>query len=211
MKNNSNTLFRCSATGDSMITRRLPFEGEYDGFREVKEYIMQADFRFGNLETTVHKFESCGGAQSGGSWLCSPPGVLDDLKKFGMHILSTANNHALDYSYDGLEKTLQYLEKSEIPFTGTGRNLADASKPVYIDTLSGRYALIACTMSFNPENMAGMQTANLPGRPGVNGIRVNKTYHLPKEEMEHLKRIAACRRLSASAERFGAAFRKIYV
>ena len=200
MKKYSNITFRCSATGDSMITRRLPLEGEYDGFREVRDFIMQADFRFGNLETTVHNFESCGGAQSGGSWLCSPPGVLSDLRKFGMNILSTANNHALDYSYDGLERTLHYLEQAEFPFSGTGRNLADASRPVYLDTVSGRYALIGCTMSFNPENMAGTQTASLPGRPGVNGIRVNKKYHLPKEEMEHLKRIAAALEINAHDE-----------
>ena len=183
--------FRCTATGDSMITRRLPIEGEYDGFSEVRDFIMRGDFRYGNLETTVHNFESCGGAQSGGSWLCSPPGVIDDLRKFGMNILCTANNHALDYSYGGLEKTLEYLEKSGIPFTGTGRNLADASRPVYIDTVSGRYALIGCCMTFNPEAMAGEQTASLPGRPGLNGIRVNKTYHLPQADLEHLKRIAA--------------------
>ena len=183
-------VFRCTATGDAIITRRLPLEGEYDGFSEVRDFIMQGDFRFGNLETTVHNYESCGGAQSGGSWLCSPPGVLEDLRKFGMNILSTANNHALDYSYGGLEKTMEYIEKAGFPFAGTGRNLADASRPVYLDTASGRYALIACTMSFNPENMAGKQTGNVIGRPGVNGIRVNKKYHLPMEEMVHLKRIA---------------------
>ncbi len=182
--------FRCSATGDSMISRRLPLEGEYAGFSEVRDFIMQADFRYGNLETTVHNFESCGGAQSGGSWLCSPPGVIDDLRKFGMNILCTANNHALDYSYGGLERTLEYLEEKNMPYTGTGRNLADASRPVYLDTVSGRYALIGCTMTFNPEAMAGEQTASLPGRPGVNGIRVNKKYLLPKEEFVHLKRIA---------------------
>ena len=186
-----NPRFRCTATGDSMITRRLPAEGEYTGFSEVKNFIMQGDFRYGNLETTVHNFESCGGAQSGGSWLCSPPGVIDDLRKFGMNILCTANNHALDYSYGGLEKTLEYLEKAQMPYAGTGRSLADASRPVYIDTVSGRYALIGCTMSFNPEAMAGEQTAALPGRPGVNGIRVNKTYHLPQADLEQLKRIAA--------------------
>ena len=190
MADYKNPRFRCTATGDSMITRRLPQEGEYDGFSEVKNFIMQGDFRYGNLETTVHNFESCGGAQSGGSWLCSPPGVIDDLVKFGMNVLCTANNHALDYSYGGLEKTLEYLEKAGVPFTGTGRNLADASRPVYIDTVSGRYALIGCTMTFNPEAMAGEQTASLPGRPGVNGIRVNKTYHLPQSDLDLLKRIA---------------------
>ena len=192
--------FRCTATGDSMITRRLPLEGEYAGFSEVRDFIMQGDFRYGNLETTVHNFESCGGAQSGGSWLCSPPGVIDDLRKFGMNILCTANNHALDYSYGGLEKTLEYLEKAGMPYTGTGRSLADASRPVYIDTVSGRYALIGCTMTFHPEAMAGEQTASLPGRPGVNGIRVNKTYHLPPEDLAKLKSIADALAINAKDE-----------
>ena len=183
-------IFRCTATGDAMITRRLPLEGEYEGFNEVRDFIMQGDFRFGNLETTVHNFESCAGAQSGGSWLCSPPGVLDDMRKFGINILSTANNHALDYSYGGLERTMHYINQAGFPFAGTGNSLADASKPVYLDTVSGRYALIACTASFNPENMAGEQTAKLPGRPGVNAIRVNKKYILPPEDMANLKHIA---------------------
>lgn len=182
--------FRCTATGDSMITRRLPAEGEYEGFSEVRNFIMQGDFRYGNLETTVHNFECYAGAQSGGSWLCSPPGVIDDLREFGMNVLCTANNHALDYAHGGLVRTLEYLEEKQMPYAGTGRNLADASRPVYIDTVSGRYALIGCTMTFNPEAMAGSQTASIPGRPGVNGIRINRKYHLPPEDFAHFKRIA---------------------
>ena len=173
-----------------MITRRLPIEGEYDGFSEVRDFIMQGDFRFGNLETTVHNFECYGAAQSGGSWLCAPPGVIDDVRKFGMNVVSTANNHALDYSYGGLERTIYYLNQAQMPFSGTGMNLADAARPVYLDTVSGRYALISCSMSFNPECMAGAQTASLPGRPGLNGIRVNRKYRLPKAEMADLKRLA---------------------
>ena len=200
MSNYANPVFRCSATGDAMITRRLPAGGEYPGFREVRDFIMRADFRFGNLETTVHDFESCAGARSGGSWLCSPPGVLEDLRKFGINILSTANNHALDYSYGGLERTLHYIRESGFPFSGTGENLADASRPAYIDTASGRYALIGCTMSFNPENMAGPQTASLPGRPGVNGIRVTKKYRLPRKDLLQIKRIADALGINAASE-----------
>ena len=200
MANISNPVFKCTATGDAMITRRLPIEGEYDGFSEVREFILKGDFRFGNLETTVHNFESYGGAQSGGSWLCSPPGVIKDMRKFGMNVLCTANNHAMDYAYGGLLKTIEYLEKEDFVFTGTGRTLSDASRPVYLDTVSGRYALIGCTMTFNPECMAGEQTASLPGRPGVNGIRVTKKFRLPKEELEHLKRIADTLSLNASAD-----------
>lgn len=193
-------VFKCTATGDAMITRRLPVEGEYDGFREVRDFILQGDFRCSNLETTVHNYESYGAARSGGSWLCSPPGVIRDMRKFGLNVICTANNHALDYSYGGLLKTLEYLQKEEMPFTGTGRDLAEAARPVYLDTVSGRYALIGCTMTFNPEEMAGEQTAALPGRPGVNGVRVSKKFRVPREELEHLKRIADSLALNAYEE-----------
>ena len=41
-----NTTFRCIATGDAMITKRLPQGGNYEGFDEVRDFIMQGDFRF---------------------------------------------------------------------------------------------------------------------------------------------------------------------
>ena len=187
---NRKSHFRCTATGDAMITRRLPAEGEYEGFAAVRDFIRQADFRFGNLETTVHNYEAGGAAQSGGSWLCSPPGVLDDMRRFGVNILNLANNHALDYGPDGLRRTMHYLRKAGLPFCGIGNNLAEAAAPVYLDTVAGRYALIGCTMTFNPEGMAGAQTASLPGRPGVNGVKPLLRYTLPREDIAALKRIA---------------------
>ncbi len=190
MSKKNHCKFRCTATGDAMITLRLPAEGVYPGFEEVRDFIGLGDFRFGNLETTVHNFESCAGARSGGSWLCSPPGVLDDLRKFGINILNLANNHALDYSYGGLLRTMAYTRERGFPFAGVGENLAAASRPAYLDTPGGRYALIGCTMSLHPEAMAGVQTGSLPGRPGVNGIRTEDRYLVPEEELRHLKRIA---------------------
>ena len=93
MSDYSDPVFRCTATGDAMVTRRLPLEGEYTGFSEVRDFLLRGDFRFTNLETTVHNFESYAGAQSGGSWLCSPPGVLEDMRKFGVNIIGAANNN----------------------------------------------------------------------------------------------------------------------
>ena len=75
------SVMKCTAAGDSMVLRRLP--GEYPGFKELKEFIGQGDFRFFNLETTIHNHETYGAAISGGTWFCSPPGVLEDAKTFG--------------------------------------------------------------------------------------------------------------------------------
>ena len=117
-----------TAAGDAMVLRRLP--GNYPGFQELQSFINQGDFRFVNMETTIHNHETYGAAESGGTWFCSPPGVLEDAKTFGFNILTTCNNHALDYGHIGLEKTLDYVEKAGFPNAGAGRTLADAAAPV---------------------------------------------------------------------------------
>ena len=181
------SVMKCTAAGDSMVFRRLP--GHYPGFDELAAFIGRGDFRFYNLETTVHNFETYGAARSGGSWFCSPPEVLEDMKEFGFNILTTANNHAMDYSYVGLEKTMEYIRRSGTPFAGTGMSLGEASAPTYLDTPAGRFALIAGCTTFNPEAAAGEQTRMLPGRPGMNTIGHSLTYQLPKEELEQLRKI----------------------
>lgn len=177
-----------TAAGDAMVLRRLP--GNYPGFQELQSFINQGDFRFVNMETTIHNHETYGAAESGGTWFCSPPGVLEDAKTFGFNILTTCNNHALDYGHIGLEKTLDYVEKAGFPNAGAGRTLADAAAPVYIDTPEGRIALIGACSTFHPACMAGEQTRTMVGRPGINGIRYSTTYQLPEEDLEHIKRIA---------------------
>lgn len=178
---------KCTAVGDAMVLRRLP--GKYPGFSKVQSFIQQGDFRFVNLETTIHNHETYGAAWSGGTWFCSPPEVLEDCKTFGFNILSSANNHAMDYSHIGLEKTMDYIQKAGFPNAGVGKSLADAAAPVYLDTLQGRIALIGCCSTFHPDAMAGEQTRSVPGRPGINGIRCSTVYRLPAEDLEHLKRI----------------------
>lgn len=177
-----------TAAGDAMVLRRLP--GNYPGFQELRSFINQGDFRFVNMETTIHNHETYGAAESGGTWFCSPPGVLEDAKTFGFNILTTCNNHALDYGHIGLEKTLDYVEKAGFPNAGAGRTLADAAAPVYIDTPEGRIALIGACSTFHPACMAGEQTRTMVGRPGINGIRYSTTYQLPEEDLAHIKRIA---------------------
>lgn len=177
-----------TAAGDAMVLRRLP--GNYPGFQELQSFINQGDFRFVNMETTIHNHETYGGAQSGGTWFCSPPEVLEDAKAFGFNALTTCNNHAMDYSHIGLEKTMDYVRKAGFPNAGVGRTLADAAAPVYIDTLEGRIALIGACSSFHPEAMAGEQTRTMIGRPGINGIRHSTVYQVPAEDLEHIKRIA---------------------
>ena len=176
------------AAGDMLVQRRLP--GAYEGFEALKRYIMQGDVRFFNLETTLHDGDCFASQYSGGSWLRAAPETLEDAKAFGFNILTFANNHAMDYSHDGLVKTLEACKKYGFPNSGCGRNLDEAAAPAYLDTLAGRAALISVTASFNPAAMAGQQSRRLMGRPGVNGLRCKETYFVPMETLDQLDAIA---------------------
>jgi poly-gamma-glutamate synthesis protein (capsule biosynthesis protein) len=105
-------------------------------------------------------------------------------------MLSFANNHTMDYSYDGLLKTLDAVNQYGFLHSGVGRNLDEAASPAYLDTLSGRVALISVVSTFEPSAMAGVQSRRVQGRPGVNGLRFSEKLTVTPEQMEHIKEIA---------------------
>ena len=178
-----------TAVGDMIIQRRI--QDTFEGFEELSPFIMQGDARFFNLETTLnHEGECCASQFSGGTYLRTNPEVLSDIQKFGFNMTSFNNNHALDFSYAGLDRTLDALNKSGLVHSGVGRNLAEASAPRYLETANGRVALIAVNTSFEPSAMAGEQSPRVPGRPGINGLRIQKYIELPKEDLDIIKRIA---------------------
>jgi len=96
----------------------------------------------------------------------------------------------MDYSYDGLIKTLNAVNEYGFPSAGTGKNLGEAAAPAYLDTLNGRVALISVVSTFDPSAMAGEQSRRIIGRPGVNGLRYEEKYFITKEYMEIIKKIA---------------------
>lgn len=176
------------ATGDSFITRRVPAGNK--SFEEISSLIHSADVRFTNLEVTTHHFEGYPGAVSGGTWAVSPPNVLEDLKNYGFNLVAWANNHTLDYTYGGLEATEEYLNRYGFVHAGVGRNLAFASEPRFLETNSGRVALISATSTFHETAVAGEQRPDMMGRPGINPLRYKTIHKISTEKMTELKQIA---------------------
>ncbi|WP_339211206.1 CapA family protein [Aeribacillus sp. FSL K6-8210] len=175
------------ATGDSFLTRRLS-KKDYD--RHLAELIGRAEFRFTNLEVTLHHNEGYPSALSGGTWAMADPERLDDLKKYTFNCMTWANNHTLDYLYGGLSATERYLNASNIVHAGAGENLAAASSPKYLDCESGRVAIIGATSTFHDFWRAGEQRSDMKGRPGVNPLRYKTTYYVKPEHMKVLREIA---------------------
>ncbi|MGN0376878.1 MAG: CapA family protein [Suilimivivens sp.] len=67
---------------------------------------------------------------------------LDDM---GADVVSLANNHIYDFGETGLLDTLTTLEEAGIPYVGAGRNLEEASAPVYFISGDIKIAIVAAT------------------------------------------------------------------
>lgn len=185
------------ASGDSFVTRRIP---AYPGRAQLQQLIASHDVCFNNLETTFHWEEGYPSAFSGGTWAMADPVILDDIQSMGFNLYNTANNHAMDYCHGGLLATIDNLKHRNMVFAGTGANLAEAARAAYLETKGLRIALIAATTDFHDTDLAGAQGPVMQGRPGVNGVRVNRTYHVTAPYFEMLRQLVAETKMNAYAE-----------
>lgn len=105
-------------------------DGNYDFssfFKKVSPYFKAADLSVINLEVTFGGTES--GKFSGYPAFNCPDSLADTIKKSGIDLVLTANNHSLDTGAFGLKRTAQVLKQKGISFLGTKENQND---PVYI-------------------------------------------------------------------------------
>ena len=185
-----------TAVGDAIIQRRI--QRDFLGYAELTPFISQGDARFFNLETTLNREGECYASQfSGGTYLRTYPEVLSDLRHFGFNMTSFNNNHTLVFSYPGMFKPLDALEESRFVHSGVCYNHALASAPSYLDTNEGRVALISVNTSFHPTMMAGNQNGKYPGRPGVNGLRVEEKLTVDHEDFIFIKKLADNMKINA--------------
>ena len=179
---------KLSLCGDVLISRRLP-EGFISG-GGIFSTLHENEFRFANLETTIHRREGYPAAFPGGGYAMADPLCVQDLIRLGFNIFSTANNHAMDYSCNGLIATNKYLTEYGVPYAGTGINLSDASKPAFFEGNNASVALVAVTSSFHDSYSAGPQNQDMMGRPGVAPLRHKAVYELNHRNLKTLCRIA---------------------
>lgn len=98
-------------------------------------------------------------------------------------MVSLANNHAGDYGTESMLAHLAHVAASGLTHAGLGRNLELARAPGMLESALGRVALISCTSSFPGGTRAGMDRADVRGRPGVNPLRFETVELLDDEGM----------------------------
>ena len=188
---------KITAVGDCAVQKNLP--KYYDGFLDIKNFINRGDIRFFNLETTV--CENCYPAKhSGGTWLRTDKSKLIDLCDFGFNVTTPANNHCMDFSMEGFLQTIDNIKAAGFYSAGGGRSLAEAARPVYIDTPSGRAAVISCTSEYSPGAEAGEQSKDYIGRPGINPLTFKKVVYVEKDDFAKLAEISEKTKLNAYAK-----------
>src|SRR5699024_7034216 len=139
---------------------------------------------------TAHNDAGYPAAVSGGTWAIADPRVITDLKGLGFNMMSTANNHAMDYSAEGLLATAENLDDAGVVYAGTGADLAAASAPTYLEAPHSRIGLISVTSTFERSWVAGHQRRDMRGRPGLNPIGYDTRHRVTAEQTDHLRDIA---------------------
>ncbi len=154
------------AGGDTMIARS--FSGALAAhhadwpFGEVGKIMRGADLALVNLECVV----ASRGAMTDKGELKpflyrAPPVALEALVAAGVDLVTTANNHTMDYGPAALEEQLELLAAAGIAQAGAGRDRTDASAPTYVKVGE----LILAVIGVDDQATHGHAAV---GRPGTN-------------------------------------------
>lgn len=115
-------------------------------FSDIKHYIDNADIAIGNLETT---FAGAARGYSNYPTFNTPEQLAQNLKDFGIDVVSTANNHCMDTGYKGLVSTLAYLDSAGISHTGTSRTQEEQNTVLIKDINGIKIAFLSFTYGTN--------------------------------------------------------------
>lgn len=98
--------------------------------QEFAAFLADADFTVANLETAVtDKFPSPFEGDKKYLHYADVEKTPSYLKKYGIDLVSLANNHALDFGTLGLQQTRELLSARKIESCGAGPNSAVAKRP----------------------------------------------------------------------------------
>ncbi len=187
--------FSVAIVGDAIQTRRIMplYSGHDRDFVGLVDLIRSADVAIVNLEESLFDMTTFNGwpeVENGGQWELGPPFVAEELQNMGFDMFSRANNHTTDYGVEGMRLTDRLLDHLGILHAGTGMTLGQASRPAYLDAAKARVALLSFASSFTQMSRAGAARDDVPGRPGLNALRLRRRFEVDAETFDILLRLA---------------------
>jgi poly-gamma-glutamate synthesis protein (capsule biosynthesis protein) len=109
---------------------------------------------------------------------------VEVLKAACIDTVSLANNHILDFEYEGLSNTTKNLDMAGIHYSGAGTTLRDASEPAIWETKGIRFGLIAFT-----DNEPGWEATE--DQPGIFYVPITLKDHRTGKLLEMVRRTKA--------------------
>ena len=151
---------------------RVGFAGDVHGVSRVGAYLATGgnpltpmaplfaanDVNLVNLETAVGTKGSPAAKQY---TFQSPTSLLTALRAAGVHVVSLANNHSLDYGQAALLETIDNVRAAGLVPVGAGADAAQAYAPAFVSTPGGTLGIVGLSQVVQGGWAAG------PGRPGV--------------------------------------------
>lgn len=121
-------------------------------FALVRDSLLAYDLVFANLECQLS--DQHGETQNPKNNLIftGPPAGALSLKRGGVGVVSTANNHALDYGIRALKETLQFLDAADVRHIGTSTDRSSLYVPLVLSSNGIRIAFLACSEVMNIED-----------------------------------------------------------
>src|SRR5213595_404648 len=124
----------------------------------------KVDFRIVNLETAITSAETPWPAKA--IRYRMHPLNVGCLSAGRVTACALANNHVLDWGYDGLSETLQTLDAAGIAHSGVGNDAEQAMKPAVLGTSANRRVLLFSLGSITSGIPADWKATTIS--PGVN-------------------------------------------
>ena len=122
---------------------------EYDFsyvYEDIKNYTLSSDITIGSLETTFAGKEK---GYSNYPTFNTPDSLATALKDIGVDVVSLAGNHALDYGYNGLCRTIDVFDNIGLSHLGTYKTAEDQEKILIKDVNGVKIAFINYTYGTN--------------------------------------------------------------
>ena len=146
---------RIRAAGD-LITHQVQLDsarqsdGSYDfhpQYARIAGVLADADYTIANLETTIGRKDNK--AYSGFPMFNTPESLLNTLKDAGIDFLTLANNHIMDRGFEGLQLTVDCVERYGFDYAGANRTPEEKARAVVVDAGGVRIGMLCYTEMTN--------------------------------------------------------------
>ncbi len=150
----------------------------------MRPVISGADLAICHMETPL---APRGGPYAGYPLFSAPPAIVPALKWEGYDACTTASNHSIDQGFEGLTRTLDYLQQAGIAHAGTAATQKASREPLLLEVGDVTVGLISATYGTNGIPLPSAQPWSVPL---INTAQIERMAHRARDEGAEIVMVA---------------------